>query len=106
MPWCDDCAKFWTPTSMPPDGTCPTCGAQIAEPPSTRVPWHFWLLVAALVLYLGWRLVQLFQWLVAEGHTAIALGLGAALVALGAWGAWWNWHPDDDHEEEGVAGEP
>jgi hypothetical protein len=26
MPWCEDCAKFWNPSSMKPDGSCPTCG--------------------------------------------------------------------------------
>ncbi len=91
MPWCEDCAKFWTPTSMPPDGSCPTCHRVIAEPPDTSVPWHFWVLVACLVLYLGWRLVQLFQWLVGEGHVLIALALGAAVVASSTWGATWWW---------------
>jgi hypothetical protein len=36
----------------------------IAEPPETsRVPWHFWVLVAAAALYLGWRAVQGIDWL-------------------------------------------
>ena len=26
MPWCEQCAKFWTPSSMKADGSCPTCG--------------------------------------------------------------------------------
>jgi hypothetical protein len=32
-----------------------------ATPSEERVkaPWHFWVLVAAVVIYLGWRLVQL-----------------------------------------------
>ncbi len=79
MPWCETCSKFWTPTAMKEDGTCPTCGRVLAKPdapvsaPLTadtvdvrelagkegRAPWHFKLLVAALVIYLGWRLVQL-----------------------------------------------
>jgi hypothetical protein len=64
LPWCEDCAKFWNPNSLPPDGTCPSCGRMIAEPPDTsRVPWHFWILVAAAALYLGWRLVQGVGWL-------------------------------------------
>lgn len=61
MPWCDDCTKFWNPNSMPRDGTCPTCERQIAEP--AKVPWHFWLLVVAVGLYLGWRAVQGVAWL-------------------------------------------
>jgi hypothetical protein len=54
---------------MRPDGTCPA-DHQVAEPgqngegdAATRVPWHFWLLVVALVIYLGWRLVQGIEWL-------------------------------------------
>ena len=30
MPYCDPCARHWTPTSMRPDGSCPTCG-QVLE---------------------------------------------------------------------------
>ena len=32
MPWCEDCAKFWSPNSLPVSGKCPTCGIQLAEP--------------------------------------------------------------------------
>jgi hypothetical protein len=31
MPWCEECAKYWTPNSMNEDGTCPECGSPIAE---------------------------------------------------------------------------
>lgn len=47
---------------MAPDGSCPSCGRQVATVTSTRparVPWHFWLLVTALAAYLGWRVVEL-----------------------------------------------
>ncbi|MBA2279796.1 MAG: hypothetical protein H0W25_00965 [Acidimicrobiia bacterium] len=65
MPWCEDCAKFWNPNSLPVDGRCPSCGIQLAEPlglpegEDIRAPWHFKLLVAATVVYLGWRTLQL-----------------------------------------------
>ena len=88
MPWCETCAKFWTPSSMAADGSCPTCGRvlPVAGPPATsaavspdarpngqpleldlkrlagdraKAPWHFKVLMVALVIYLGWRLVQL-----------------------------------------------
>ncbi len=71
---------------MGADGTCPTCGrvlalasgrprAASAEPDrpftprpgdevSTKVPWHFWVLVAAVVGYLAWRVVQMISWVV------------------------------------------
>jgi hypothetical protein len=29
-----------------------------------RAPWHFKLLVGAVVAYLGWRAVQLVEWVV------------------------------------------
>jgi len=68
MPWCEGCSRFYNPNSMAPDGTCATCGAFIAEPPeggeqAAHVPWHFWILVLALALYLGWRLVQGLAWI-------------------------------------------
>lgn len=64
MPWCEDCARYWSPNSLPPDGSCPSCGRVIAEAPeSARVPWHFWVLVVAVAVYLGWRVVQGVQWL-------------------------------------------
>jgi hypothetical protein len=75
MPWCDDCSKYWTFSSLPPDGKCPTCGRPVAAPErpiaantldlrelageKAKVPWHFKLMVVALVIYLAYRLVQL-----------------------------------------------
>ena len=36
-----------------------------AEPAAAkRAPWHFKLLVLAVVLYLGWRAVQGVEWVV------------------------------------------
>ncbi|MBK5221515.1 MAG: hypothetical protein JJE52_01285 [Acidimicrobiia bacterium] len=29
-----------------------------------RAPWHFWVMVVGVVLYLGWRLVELVMWAV------------------------------------------
>jgi hypothetical protein len=67
MPWCEECAKYHAPTAMNDDGTCPVCGGEV-EPPEApggstaqdeSTPWHFKLLVAATVVYLGWRFVQL-----------------------------------------------
>ncbi len=53
---------------MSPDGCCPSCGAAVeagpfaaSAPPAaaaSRVPWHFWILLALAVAYLGWRAVQ------------------------------------------------
>ncbi len=72
MPWCQECSKYLTPTAMQADGTCPTCGRPVSETESPvearsdvvaadeTTPWHFKLLVVALVLYLGWRFVDIF----------------------------------------------
>ena len=73
MPFCEDCAKYFAPSAMNPDGTCPSCGRELNAPdqPMTakglrelalqdaKAPWHFKLLVVALGIYLTWRLLQL-----------------------------------------------
>ena len=69
MPWCEECAKYYTPNSVEADGSCPKCGdaLQLAEgtdgdeaAAEESTPWHFKLMVVAVVSYLGWRLVDLF----------------------------------------------
>lgn len=68
MPWCDSCDKYLAPSAATAEGACPTCGAKVdtgdavvsAEQP---VPWHFWIVVVALVAYLGWRLIDGARWL-------------------------------------------
>ena len=65
MPWCDDCSKYWAPSGMTPEGTCPTCGRPLDAPDPSgeadeKAPWHFKLLVVAAVAYLGWRFFQIF----------------------------------------------
>jgi hypothetical protein len=81
MPWCEDCAKYWAPSAMREDGSCPRCGRNLDAPPKVtaenldlrklaagedaddedyKAPWHFKLLVVLLVIYLAWRFIQLF----------------------------------------------
>ncbi len=68
MPWCEECSKYLAPSAMNPDGTCPVCGRQVGEVEERAdeeladesAPWHFKLLVAMLVIYLGWRFFQIF----------------------------------------------
>jgi hypothetical protein len=71
VPWCDDCAKFWSPPSLR-DGACPTCGTVLSGPEPAipvatedhpKAPWHFKLMLVALVLYLGYRAYQGVDWL-------------------------------------------
>lgn len=68
---------------MKADGGCPSCGRVLEEPTvsgrrrvtgksldlralaaedgeDAKAPWHFKLLVGGVVLYLGWRVVDLF----------------------------------------------
>jgi len=69
MPWCGPCEKNWTPTSLNADGTCPQCGQNVeggghvdtAE--THKIPWHFWLMVGVISVYLIYRLAQLVLWL-------------------------------------------
>jgi hypothetical protein len=85
MPWCEECAKYWAPSAMQADGSCPRCGVVIEQGSRKKLtsrqldlkslarstetadddvdesaPWHFKLLVVALIGYLTWRLVDLF----------------------------------------------
>ena len=71
MPWCDVCSKYWAPSSMNDDGTCPRCGADLDAPAlvtsrsgeadvEEKAPWHFKLMVVALVVYLVYRFGSMF----------------------------------------------
>ena len=62
MPYCEDCNRFWSPPAMGPGGECPQCRQVIADPP--RTPWHFKLLMAGVVLYLGFRAYQGIIWVI------------------------------------------
>jgi hypothetical protein len=78
VPWCSDCDRFYNPNSLNPDGTCPTCGRQVAEEPAADgegappeklrkfsddpAPWHFKVLIAVTSVYLGFRALQGIQW--------------------------------------------
>ena len=77
MPWCDPCDRFYNPNTLLVDGSCPRCstvldvadgaadgsadgtadgGGQTAS--SSKIPWHFWVVLVLVALYLGWRVVQ------------------------------------------------
>lgn len=80
MPWCGGCDRYWTPTSLHDDGTCPSCGASVDEAAvatrreaqaeevagDRKVPWHFWVMLVAVVGYLGWRLLEGVVWLLQQ----------------------------------------
>lgn len=88
MPWCQRCDRFLNPNTVTTDGTCPSCGQTVDGPGVDRAektesnevgpdevlgdevlddddvsaPWHFWVMVAGVVLYLAWRLVEAIIW--------------------------------------------
>jgi hypothetical protein len=79
MPWCDTCDRFLSPSTVRENGTCPTCGRTVERgaAPSTvteggdhthdrppTLPWHLWLLAAALAVYLGFRAWQGIEWVI------------------------------------------
>ncbi len=56
MPWCDTCDKQIETAEK----ECNDCGAELDTSDQVAVdgpPWHFWVLIAALVAYLVWRAV-------------------------------------------------
>ena len=83
MPWCEPCSKYFAPSAVSQDGRCPNCATEIeiANAHGTitaknldlkklagvdgeedvPLPWHFKLLVGALMLYLSWRVIELFR---------------------------------------------
>ncbi len=68
MPWCDSCDVYLAPNTVSDEGECPRCDTVVdsGDAKTTtgeRIPWHFWLVVVALVGYLGWRLIEAFMWL-------------------------------------------
>ncbi len=60
MAVCDECGPDGAVDQLSPDGTCPTCGRALGPP--LTAPWHFKLLLVAVVIYLGWRAWQGIVW--------------------------------------------
>ena len=85
MPWCTECDRFLSPSTVKTDGTCPTCG-RVVDPGDVAVeaaahraekeeqeehededlppiPWHLKVLALAVLVYLSFRLYQGIEWL-------------------------------------------
>lgn len=57
--WCDTCDAMVPIGDLDEDDRCPTCGETVG---SRRIPWKFRLMIAASVVYLGYRLFQGIEW--------------------------------------------
>lgn len=64
MPWCDSCSRFWNPPSLAEGGACPTCGRVLLAREAARAPWHFKLMVGALIVYLAFRAWEGVEWVI------------------------------------------
>ena len=62
MPWCDTCDRLIEDEEVV-DGRCPRCESPVGPGERAPIPTRMKLLIAATVLYLVWRTVQLVMWL-------------------------------------------
>ena len=76
MPWCEPCSRYFAPTALTTEGKCPACNrgievgrrggsgqptlSDLSKMSGEKAPWHFKLLMAMLIAYLGWRLIAPF----------------------------------------------
>ena len=67
MPWCEECSQLVETEDLTEFGACPTCGTELAEPERRPVPWYFKAMIAASVVYLGYRAYQGIDWLTHHG---------------------------------------
>ena len=55
--WCENCE------SAQEGNECSICGTDLREPEREPIPWMWRLFIVATVIYVIWRLYQLFSWL-------------------------------------------
>ena len=66
--WCDACSGYHDAVSEGGRTVCANCGAERISPENdatvgATAPWHFWLVVGLLAVYLGWWLVRGVIWI-------------------------------------------
>jgi hypothetical protein len=73
VPWCNDCDRYLSPSTVRTDGTCPSCGHAVDLPAAhapkrrgwfTRLPWQLKLLLIVFAGYVAFRLYQGITYLV------------------------------------------
>jgi hypothetical protein len=62
VPWCDECDRLVEEDELTEEGACPDCGDVITG--RRPIPWGFKFMAGATVIYLGYRLYQLINWIV------------------------------------------
>ncbi len=62
MPWCEQCDHLVEDDELSEDGACPSCGTVLTEVERKPVPWYFKAMLAASVVYLGYRAYQGIAW--------------------------------------------
>jgi uncharacterized paraquat-inducible protein A len=62
VPWCDTCDRLVDDDELV-EGSCPTCGTDLAGYVRPPISWKFRLFLVASVIYLTWRAVQGVMWL-------------------------------------------
>jgi DNA-directed RNA polymerase subunit RPC12/RpoP len=60
--WCEECEHLVEDEELD-EGACPTCGTQLLTVPRRPVPWYFKGMIAASIVYLGYRSYQGITWL-------------------------------------------
>jgi uncharacterized paraquat-inducible protein A len=62
--WCEECDTLVEDEDLGEEGECPACGTILAEQERGPVPWYFKFMLAASVIYLGYRAFQGISWIV------------------------------------------
>lgn len=60
--WCETCQEMVPGAELDEDSCCPTCGEHVGGP--RHVPLKFKLMIAASVIYLGYRAFQGVTWVI------------------------------------------
>ena len=62
--WCDTCEAMVAIADLDQDDCCPRCGERVGP---RKVPLKFKLMIAATVVYLGYRAFQGITWVIHHG---------------------------------------
>jgi hypothetical protein len=62
MAWCETCQQHVDEDHLTVDGVCPDCGGTVEQ--ARHIPWTFKVMLAATVVYLGYRGYQGIEWLI------------------------------------------